>query len=161
MRRLVLSLIATGAAALGLVFLTATQVEASSVPESAPVAESLVESSAFTPRFVAVPAHSFGPQGPAHQHVGLGCAPSPVNCFRWILQNGAVFQGDLANLLGQQPLVLVWCSHATAATSNGSWVQTTDPWGPLGTVGATHPYCDSPTYGVNRPWSVRGTFQSG
>jgi hypothetical protein len=113
---------------------------------------------AFVPAFL--PAHVFGPQGPVHFHVGQGCLVSPVNCFRWILQDGSVWQGDYGNLVGQYGYMLVWCSQATTATNNGNWVKISTPWGPLGNKGSTHPYCQSPYYGnPARSWSVRGTWQ--
>jgi len=94
----------------------------------------------------AVSAHSFGAQGPPHTHVGT-CTNN--DCYRWILANGAIMQGDFANLSGQAGYVGVVCSWKT----NGSWVKNPNR-GFTWNANGYHPYCMSPVYSGTE-WSLR------
>jgi len=93
-------------------------------------------------------AHSFGAQGPPHSH--SACFPEAGHtCTRWILANGAIIQGPVDLMLGQQGYVLVWCSTMVG----GAWVKNGSPWGPWGNTG-NHTFCQNPKY-AGTPWSLR------
>lgn len=97
-------------------------------------------------------AHSFGAQGPAHTHLtGSEACTATAVCYRWILQNGAIMQGNGSAMTAQYGYVLVWCSYQN--NSLQSWHLNTQPWGPYSNTGA-HTYCQNPKYS-GQPWSTR------
>jgi len=90
-------------------------------------------------------AHSFGAQGPPHTHLtNPGC--TTTNCYRWILQNGAIMQGPWAHFAGQLGYVLVMCSLKDNISGSWRWEWNPDPWGSSGSPGNLYPYCLSPIY---------------
>lgn len=93
-------------------------------------------------------AHSFGAQGPAHEHATGNGACSGTNCYRWILFNGVIRQGNELQLVLERDFVLVLCSDKVnnSAPFNEGWAFYPYTFGPTTNRGTTHPYCHSPKY---------------
>ncbi len=110
-------------------------------------------------------AHSFGAAGPPHNHTScLLVGSGPDNCWRWILENGAIRQGSFSSLSGEWSLVGVVCSSYSSVypyyTQPGNygegWVVNNTVSGEWGSNGY-HTYCQNPKYPTpagNAGWSV-------
>jgi hypothetical protein len=97
-------------------------------------------------------AHSFGAQGPPHNHTSCTLAGSGGStCYRWILENGAIRQGSFNSLQGEWSLVGVVCSFSSntgppypGAYGEG-WIVNNVVSGEWGSNGY-HTYCQNPKY---------------